>query len=866
MSLFFMLMVFAIPQFAQAQSFDLDEFETDIQGGIKEEREKEEKELQQKTTPSENNDSDEERIQVTGSHIKRSSMEGVSPIFVLDRAALERSGHNSVSDVLRDMGQSSFGGAREQSGSTAAGSSSVNLRGLGANKTLVLLNGKRLPMDAVTGAVDLNLIPMAAVQRIEVLVDGASATYGSDALGGVVNIITYRDFNGTQLHAQRSFTKFNGGEMQEVNGITGTATAKSSQVTVISYRENNSFLSKDRPWTDNGISPTGSPGSFRDGSGKWKPDPTCPTDQIESIGNGNNVCNFRFSDFSTELPELKQLSLMSLFEYETDHDFTVFGRVSGSRKLVNWQFAPAPGSFKIPAATAANLGLGDAYTGGDIMARYRTVELGNRVQDVETTSYGYQLGFKGELISSWDWELTYDYNRVRNISIGVSGYALQAKLEELIASGKFNPFGAQGKKGDISSAIYQPWQSSVSENNMTELKFTGELFNLPHGAVGLAVGAMMTHERFSDETDKLSEAGQVFSSAGSSGGGSRETSSIYAESVFPILKGMELQLAGRYDNFSDFGSTTNPKVGIKWDITPTIMLRASAGTGFKAPSMNDLYAAKSQGYQTFIDQVACKREQEQTPGDTPSCTPKQWLVKSGGNEDLEEERSKSYNLGLLFQPTKKIVFGGDLWMTNVTNVVGIDYEMLTLAESQGVNLDQYGVNVRRDADGYIDDENGINAPLLNLAQQQVSGIDLNASARFDSGITLQTNHSILFYFKEEGFPGTGLRDRLRENGRPAWRNTTTISYDLKKNTFNLIAKTIGEQEKAVKAEGNLPTYTEFDFAYNRQFFEKTTLIIGIQNLFGTTPPLDRSNPNTPLNASLYNPRGQLAYIGLKQGF
>ena len=149
----------------------------------------------QKAPPSEES---VERIQVTGSHIKRIDIEGPSPVQILDRSDLDRSGYNSVADVLRDTTANSFGSLREASGSNASNVAHVNLRGLGSSSTLVLLNGQRLPSNAVTGSVDLNLIPMAAVERIEVLKDGASALYGSDALGGVVNIITRKDFSGTE--------------------------------------------------------------------------------------------------------------------------------------------------------------------------------------------------------------------------------------------------------------------------------------------------------------------------------------------------------------------------------------------------------------------------------------------------------------------------------------------------------------------------------------------------------------------------------------------------------------------------------------------------------------------------------------------
>ena len=137
---------------------------------------------------------DMERIQVTGSRIKHIEVQGSYPVLIIDKDEIEKTGYNSVSDILRDITVNSFGSGRESSGKAAPGTSEVNLRGLGADRTLVLLDGKRIQKDPFRNAVDLNLIPLAAIKRIDVLKDGASSIYGSEALGGVVNIITRKTF------------------------------------------------------------------------------------------------------------------------------------------------------------------------------------------------------------------------------------------------------------------------------------------------------------------------------------------------------------------------------------------------------------------------------------------------------------------------------------------------------------------------------------------------------------------------------------------------------------------------------------------------------------------------------------------------
>lgn len=251
-----------------------------------------------------------ERIEVTGSHIRRIDTEGAAPVQTITRKDIDKTGYNSVADVLRDTTVSSFGGTREASGSTAAGNAHVDLRGLGASNTLVLLNGQRLPSDAVTGAVDLNLIPMAAVERIEILKDGASAIYGSDALGGVVNIITRKDFVGSEVSLNQSTPELAGGRRRDISLVNGINRGRFNMVNVVQYRDNEKIFSRDRSWSSNGVSNLGSPGSYRNAGEKWQADPNCPPDRIRHTPSGD-FCTFKYSDYSTELPALQQVGLLS---------------------------------------------------------------------------------------------------------------------------------------------------------------------------------------------------------------------------------------------------------------------------------------------------------------------------------------------------------------------------------------------------------------------------------------------------------------------------------------------------------------------------------------------------------------------------
>lgn len=810
-----------------------------------------------------------ERIEVTGSHIKRIEVEGALPVQMINRQDLDKSGYNSVSDVLRDTSANSFGSLREEAGSNAAGVAHVSLRGLGSTNTLVLLNGQRLPTDAVTGAVDLNLIPMAAVERVEILKDGASATYGSDALGGVVNVITRKDFNGSEISLMQTQPELAGGVKKEISLVNGINRDRLNVVSVVQYRDNATIMSKDRDWSNDGSSMTGSPGSYRSaGNGQtWKADTNCPPEMVVSTPGGD-FCSFRHTDFSTEYPSLQQIGLLSETNYELSSRVKLKFRLGGTQKKAQWSYAPAPGTFTIPAAVADKLGpnggpLPGAVPGQDLTVRYRLTELGTRDTEVKTDAYNMALGTTIDAGKGFEVDVNVGHNGVHNEDRGVRGYALTADLVDAISTGEFNPFGAPGQRGSIERTRYQPVERTLSMLSSADAKISGPLYELGSGPISGAFGATYTFQKFEDVFDEKSVAGEVFGNAGSSGGGQRDTQAVFGELAIPVTQKVELQLAGRFDNYSDFGSSSNPKAALLYRPNNSWLLRTSAGTGFKAPRMQDLYAATGLGYPTFIDAVSCKREQAADPTNTPSCKPTQYEVTSGGNQGLKEEKSVTWNAGAVFEPTSTFSVGADYFVTRIKNVVGIDYNDAMEAERDGINLAEHGVIVRRDSNGYIE---SITAPMQNLAAQEVSGIDLSTAYRIRK-VRLSMEHSQLLYFKEEGFPGTGLKDKLGENGRPPWRNTLAVGYLPNDNhDITVSAMTIAEHEKAVKDMGGLGQFTQFDLQYQYRNATLGTFTAGVKNVFAVTPPLDNSVPNDQLDDTLYDQVGRAVYAGYKKTF
>lgn len=801
-----------------------------------------------------------ERVEVTGSHIKRMNVEGATPVQTMTRKDLEKTGYTSVSDVLRDTTMNSFGSMREDSGSNAAGVASVDLRGLGASSTLVLLNGQRLPTDAVTGAVDLNLIPMAAVERIEVLKDGASATYGSDALGGVVNIITRKDFSGTEVSLKQTLPQMEGGKKRELSIVNGINKGRMNMVNVVQYRDNDVIYSKDRPWSNNNISMIGSPGSYRNVGGKWIADPNCPADRIQHTPQGD-FCTFKTSDYSTELPALQQISVMSETNIEVNSRVRSKVRVGGGQKTAQWSFAPAPDTFTIKAGKVPNLPGIDPNQ--DVQYRYRLTELGTRDTEITTYSYNALLGTTVDIGKGWEVETNVSHNRVINHDRGVNGYAITNDLVTAIGDGNFNPGAPEGQRGDLNGTRYKPHEDMESQLSSLDVKTRGEFGHFMGERFGLAVGSTFTFQKYKDQYDDRSVNDEVFGNAGSSGGGQRDTKAVYTELSIPFTKKVELTLAGRYDKYSDFGDTFNPKAAILYKPTKSWLLRSSAGTGFKAPLMQDLYAARSQGFPTFVDAPSCAREQA-AGGDTSSCDPAQYEVTSSGNTGLKEEKSLSLSSGVVFEPSRSFNVGADMFYTRMSNVVGIDYnDAMRVERDRGPEfLASKGVIVHRDANGYLE---SIEAPLQNLSKREVTGIDLSTNYRIWK-VQIGEELSKLFYYKEEGFPGAGYANKLGDSGRPEWRNALTLGFIANDNhALTLTALTTPGQRKSKKEAGETKQYTTFDTQYNWKWTKNSTITAGIKNLAGSTPPLDETATSV-LDTTIYDQIGRQYYTGIKATF
>ena len=535
---------------------------------------------------------DVERIKVTGSHIKRLDQEGTSPVTVIDRDQLNLSGTASLADVIRNLGFATSGVSRKYSLADGNGLAQISLRGLPVGYMVVLLNGKR-----IANTIDLNLIPKSAIERVEIVKDGASAIYGSDAIGGVMNFITKRGDVGGQFSAggylpepfvlPKKYLKYQGwrsgrwadvpqyqdkifglkgGESLWADLSYGWSGDTHQSLLGVSFQRNQSLKMQQRPHTMatdadlDSFSTYGSPGSYKLTGGALQPMPGCPENRTDKEAG---LCKFNYFEVMEHRPTVNTLGVFFNTDLDLDDDNELFLQVVYSLENSTGILAPAPdalvkekfttvlgqtneknvatwNSWTQALETESGLGLSqlDAF-------RYRMVDekgAGQRKQDVNKHSYIFQAELTHYL--SDDWTLNASINSSGFLQ-GMKGhnYALIPQLLELDESGKakFNPFRAKDSKSDIAYATYNPTTEVVHSMTYFETSVDGELLSLGKlGTLSSALGGRGGYEHWSAEFDEKTldtennVNNQWGGGSGESGSGGRYWVTGYTEFVLPL--------------------------------------------------------------------------------------------------------------------------------------------------------------------------------------------------------------------------------------------------------------------------------------------------------------------------------------------
>jgi len=564
----------------------------------------------------------QQKITVTGSRIKRVDIEGPLPVTVIDREDIERSGDLNVSDVLRRTTYNTFGSFRQRSGDSRQSVNAVDLRGLGPEKTLVLVDGRRLagaPTEQGT-VQNLTMIPLAAVERIEVLRDGASAIYGTDAIAGVINIITRKDYEGIHLSWDAGRPTQNGGDEDAYSITGGVSGAKGNITFAFDAQQRDLVYNADRSFSAEGISSFGFPGSYfaylttddpRNPLDEFlsvgvfadprcpaslDTDPTYPDSVLQSFPGGQGICRYNYTTVSATEATNDTKSFFINGNYEITERTSFYAQGTFSHNDSFGRFAPAPiiglswfqndpnnptdpanptnaagqpyGGQSVPVDLDGD-GSADLEVEGpfDLSVRYRNVPTGPRDGNFEDVLLDYVAGVQGSVdwLGGADWQLGAFWSK-QTTKEHSQGFILAQALNNVIRTGNLDVYGVQ----DTSFANIQQQADGISLTIVSDTAFritggNGQLnfdaFQLNNGPVPVALGFEYRDEDFDEQIDDQTKAGAVQGAIGQvvpvTAG--RSVMSLFGETAIPVLDTVEVDLAVRYDHYNDFGTTINPK-------------------------------------------------------------------------------------------------------------------------------------------------------------------------------------------------------------------------------------------------------------------------------------------------------------------
>ncbi|MDW2982861.1 MAG: TonB-dependent receptor [Rhodanobacter sp.] len=671
----------------------------------------------QNTPPSKSKAKNLEAVVVTGSLIRRVDVETASPVVTLDRATISNSGKPVLGDVLQQMPAISGNATNPQNNSNGGGvasplleggngASRVSLRGLGINRTLVLVNGQRMANP------DINLIPPEMIERVDVLAEGASTVYGSDAIGGVVNFILRKDFKGAQFSLNDGISSHGDAQRRGFNLTAGNTGENYSIAGGIDYNKYDAVLGKRRKFSRQQLYlssgsvvaagsssiPTGRitlPASIANQYG-------CPinssgTAQVTlASGNGSSLADYRcrlpsdtynYAALNYIQTAQKRSNGFVLGSYNLTDNLTAFVDAFYNRTVSSGQDAPSPvgtgDGLIIPSSNPINpFGItfsqnpvpGDPNSGYNFQTRLTGA--GTRVHSFTTNTGQINTGLRGNFgqDSSWIWDASVNYShtkRKQSDTNEVDIPALQAAVD-----GGANIFDQASVGDQLRNGVKTPIYVFTQSTKQAQFNASGELWDLPAGTMQLSAGALY-RKQFMNYTvssfavlDPVSTTCQILQEAcGSPGRGDFDVKEVYAETLIPLLSeqpwahSLNLDLGIRSSNYSTTGTTTNGKVAIEWRPTADLLIRGTVSQVFRAPNLNELYDGRTL-VQPVLNDPCVRRTAAELAAHAAACqfVPENWAGNdpaqvntfySGAatvGSTLKPEKGKSINIGLVYDP------------------------------------------------------------------------------------------------------------------------------------------------------------------------------------------------------------------------
>ncbi|WP_119719155.1 TonB-dependent receptor domain-containing protein [Cognatilysobacter tabacisoli] len=916
-------------------------------------------------------------VTVTGSRIKKAEVEGQVPVRTLSREDIERTGLTSIGDVVQQITGSGSGfnrtrnasgndGFPSDGGGTGAGSTTVDLRNLGTKRVLVLVDGMRWVNESsasgVGAAVDLNTIPLAIVERIEVLEDGASSLYGSDAIAGVVNVITRRNFDGAQITLNYGQYEPGDGQSTGVDLAWGGLSDRASWFVGASYYDQEEVASKDRARTRDPVFGTGlALGSSRVPGGRFRfVDPrnggaydlvTDPTLSNPTYTPGLPNCTsagadradgfrcwlasrdaFNYAPFNLTQTPSERAGLFGQFRFDVAENVNWYARALVNRRESLNQAAPEPIDLGPGSGTAfaSNVVIpvnhpfnpfGFQLDSSNILTiRRRPTEGGPRLfgQQVDTTYFG--TGLEGAFdvgARSWFWDVNASYStneaeqenrgsyNIKNIVTALGDPAVCAATAGCTP---LDIFGFNTITQEMLAYI-SPVFRDRSENTLTQAtaNLSGDLFDGWAGAVSFATGYEYRKYEGSYDPDPQTVRGEYNGVPSLPTSGEYDVNEVFVELNVPLMadsswgKKLELNVAGRYSDYSTFGGEFVPKYGLRWQVADELMLRGTFAEGFRAPSIGELYGLGTRFDANIVDPCLGSNYAANAancaalgvaPGQ-PQFDP-QISVETGGVETLEPERSQSFSLGFVWTPSlfensavaRRVDIEGTFYKHRIEGAIQAPDPQTQLNLCVQTLDPQYCNGIVRN--GATDQIESFSNFLANFNVIKTDGWDFDVfwtlpeSSLGDFKVSWQNS----WVGNYEAVGGDGSRQPLAvgllvsdpvTRSIPKWQSTGTLEWNLNNWSAAWTARHISDLVESCGDAADFPicrnnpapglnrlgstTFHDVQVGYKFDWMKGLQLLVGANNVFGKDPPVCLSCNLNSFDGSTYDlPGGGFYYV------
>jgi iron complex outermembrane receptor protein len=985
-------------------------------------------------SPSEDEDekaAQVEEVVVTGSRIRRNEFTSSQPIQVITSEQATLEGLADTTEILQSSNAANnatqinnfFTGFVTTGG---PGVNTISLRGLGEQRTLVLVNGRRVGPAGVRGTVgptDLNTIPSSQIERVEILTDGASSIYGSDAVAGVINIITKTNQDGGNVDFYTNQPFESGGAEYRVNGSYGKTFDRGYLTAGVDYYERKELLFGDREYfqcpqernfldknltirgdvidpttgdykctgTLNAILRSQFAGGGANRAGDFIFSPTavagggytnCDIAGFHQVAGGSGACSITARptavrraataeyplhsdryDSRTAISPVKRTSFSLFGGYDVTPNIEMFGELLYNKRESSQHSWRQLFPTTTPMHTLNPFG-GVCNGTSAIGCHYVTpVALVNSDNDQEVEYWRGVGGFRGDFQfanRTWDWELSGQYSRSKGTYGGNFFYndrveaaaGLLAWLgedlegnpgpyrdDDFVAAGNCDLFILKTASACPTGGVNWYSQNLVENGQLTpeeeafllgyetgtttyehqyvEGVISGELFNLPAGPVGAALGFHIRKEEIDDNPGEQQRNGNLWgSTAAGRTTGSDSVKELFGELEIPLLRAMPLfdelsvNASGRLSDYDSYGESSTYKLGLNWSITPEYRIRASYGTSFRAPALYELYLANQTSFlgQSSVDPcinwgtstndvLKANCAAQGIPDDYAAAGSSSALITTGGGLGiLEPETAKATSVGFIWTPSfLDLNIAIDYWKIEVNdqvaqfgagNIVSGCYTSETFPNESLCRLFTRDLNPSSTSYLQITD---VNDSYVNISQQSNEGVDLNIryTKEFSFGdLTLNGRASYILDWYEQTFGDAEVTQIESRIGYPELNGQVSARFDRGDWTGFYSVDFVGETDNApfFAVPGNTGTYlgqpvwfersTPFYMSHNmsiRRRIDDLTIQLGVRNIFDENPPLvSASNGssrigNTPLT-SQYDWQGRSATFTISYSF